>query len=379
MTRSSKHSKTTKTSSKSAPLVTIIVAGFNVEKYLAKCLDSLLKQTLSNIEIVVIDDASSDGTKAIIQKYAKKDSRIIPIYNSEHLGVSAARNQGIDKSHAEYLMVCDADDFYEPEMCEKLYQALEKTGADAGACEDNIIYHAHIEMKPSDDFYYGLKFVGLNDVSDNLIRNTDLSVHNKIFRKSIIDKYNLRYPESLFYEDAYFCVAYFCVSQTVYYINERLYNYVRHQNSTMSNTWSSDKNKDLAIDHLYIAFRLYDFLEEHHLLRKYNELFWQLFYIFEYFAIDHSKTKARKQQVRAAAQEFIATHPESFAHAEIGSRDDIVSLNSRRLLPNSARIKRLILRAMPTYRLQISNVLRARSIKSKNQNLSNQISRLLEK
>ena len=362
-----------------SPAVSVIVAAFNVEKYLKKCLDSLLRQTLTNIEIIVIDDASTDQTRSIISDYAKKDHRIQPIYNDKHIGVSAARNQGIDQSCSEYLMVCDADDFYEPDMCEKLYQALERTGADAGTCEDNIIYHAHREMKPSDDFYYSLKFVGLNDVSDNLILNTDLSVHNKIFRKSIIDKYQLRYPEGLFYEDAYFCVAYFCVSRKIYYLNERLYNYIRHNNSTMSNTWSSDKDQDLAIDHLHIAFRLYDFLEQHQLLSKYNELFWQLFYAFEYFAVDHSKTKARKQQVRQEALDFIAAHSDSFAHAEIGSRDDITTLNSRKFLPNSARIKRFILRVMPTYRLQISNVLRMRSIKSKNQNLNDQLNRLVKK
>lgn len=360
-------------------LVSVIVAGYNVAKYLPKCLEALLKQTLKDIEIIVIDDGSDDDTKNIITRYAKQDSRIVPIYVAEHQGVSAARNLGMAKARAEYLMVCDADDFYHPEMCEKMHAAMERTGADAAACEDNIIYRAHPEMRPSDEFYYSLKFSGLNDMNDSLVLGTDLSVHNKIFRKSLIKKYDLTYPEGLLYEDAYFCAAYFCISKEIYYLNERLYNYVRHAHSTMSNTWSNDKTKDTAIDHLYVAFRLYEFLEKHHLLTQYNELFWQLFYNFEYFALTNSKTAERKQQVRQEAKNFIDEHAESFAGAEIGCRNDIISLNARKFLPNTARLKRLVLRLMPTYRLQISNVLRMRSLKTKQQNLIKQLNRLMRK
>lgn len=360
------------------PLVSVIVAAYNVEPYLKHCLDTLLNQTLQNIEIIVVEDQSTDGTKAIIEEYAQKDSRIVPVYNTQNLGLSGARNRGIKKAHADYLMFCDSDDYCQPEMCEKLYEALE-TGADAGACEDNVVYHAHREMKPSDDYYYSLKFTGLNDMSDELVLNTDVSVHNKIYRKSLMDQYDLRFAEGLLYEDAYFTVAYFCVSKKIYYVNERLYNYVRREKSIMSDTWSSDKSKDRAIDHLYEAFQLYDFLEKHDLLTKYNELFWQLFYRYEEFALSHSKSNERREQVRREAQEFIDKHSESFAAAEIGSINDIKLLNARHRFLNSAKIKKFILKFMPTYRIQISNVLRLRTLKNRQQNLINQMNRKMEK
>ncbi len=370
--------KTTPAKSTPTPLVSVIVAAYNVEKYLAHCLDTLLAQTLDNIEIIVIEDQSTDATKQILQSYAQKDPRIVPLYNEKNLGLSGARNRGIAIARAEYLTFCDSDDFYQPDTCEKLYSAMQKTGADVGACEDNIIYYAHREMKPSDDFYYSLKFMGLNAMSDEIIMNTDVSMHNKIYRKSLMDRYNLRCIEGLLYEDAYFTVAYFCVSKDICFVNEKLYNYVRRDNSIMSNTWSTDKSKDRAIDHLYEGFKLYDFLEKNHLLERYNEVFWQLFLRYEYFAIDNSKTAERRAEVRAKAREFIEQHQASFAQAEPGSRNEIMSLNARNQFFNTVRLKRLLLKFMPTYRLQISNVLRARTLKNRQHSLVNKVNKMLK-
>ncbi len=354
------------------PLVSVVIAAYNVESYIEHCLDTLLGQTLHDIEIIVVEDRSTDGTKDIIKSYAQKDPRIVPVYNSKNLGLSGARNRGIGKARAEYLMFCDSDDYCELDMCEKLYHALSQTGADAGACEDDVVYHAHREMKPSDDYYYSLKFSGLNPMSDELVLNTDVSVHNKIFRHSVLDKYDLRFIEGLLYEDAYFTVAYFCVSQQIYYLNEKLYHYVRREHSIMSDTWSTDKTKDRALDHLYEAFHLYDFLEAHNLLAKYNDLFWQLFYRYEEFAISHSKTNERREQVRREAQDFIAQHQADFDKAEAGSRNEIKSLHAHHFL-NNVRLKKIALHLMPTYRLEINNVLRLRTLKNRQRNLINQV------
>lgn len=363
---------TTSTDSSLVPDISVIVAAYNVADYLRKCLDSLIHQTHQNIEIICIDDGSSDDTQEIIREYADRDARIVPIYNSENVGVSVARNLGMERARAEFLMACDGDDFYEPEMCEHMLQAAQASGADAVACEDNIIYQAHPEMKPSDDFYYSLKFSGLRPMSDVLVRETDLSVHNKLFRKSLIDEYQLRYPEGLFYEDAYFVVAFFCISDSIYYLNERLYNYVRREKSTMSSTWSSDRSKDTAIDHLYEGFRLYDFLQEHQLFTRFGELFWQMLLRFANFALDNSKTSARRRQVRTELSEFMCNHTAELTQADEGTRNALRELANRHFLPNPTRLKRLVLKLMPTYRLQIENVLRIRILQIKNRDILNQ-------
>lgn len=209
-------------------------------------------------------------------------------------------------------MFCDADDYYEPSMCEDLLKSIKESDADLAISEIHVIYEAHSDLKYSDDNYYSLKFSGLEEITDDIILNTDLSPTNKIFRKSIIEKYQIRYPEGLYYEDAYFCPAYLCSSKNIFYLNERLYNYIRHENSTMSNTFSSKVDKDLAINHLYIAFRLFDFLTLNNLIDKYNDLFWQLFYSFELFALNNSKTRKRVDEVKTKALNFIAQNKEYF-------------------------------------------------------------------
>lgn len=354
---------------KSAPLVSIIAAGRNAESYIDKCLNALRDQTLTNIEIICVDDASSDQTASIMQKFASQDPRFRVITNTDHQGVSAVRNQGLAAAQGTYIMFCDIDDYYQPDMCERLYSAAEKTSAALVACEPNIIYHAHREMKPSDDFYYSLKYRGLQGMSDDIILHTDYSVQTKIFRRDLIEAHSVRFPEGLLYEDAYFCVAYLAISPDIYFFPERLYNYIRHHKSTMSNTFSSNSSADTAIDHLRIAFAIYDFFTEQDLLSKYNALFWQLFLSFEEFAINFAKSRQSRNLAKAEARSFIAEHRPSFDQADVDTRSMITDLSSPRFRPNSSRLKRLIIKFMPAFRLQINNVVRAEVVSARQRQL----------
>lgn len=355
------------------PLVSVIVTSFNNAKYLPKCLDALYDQTLKDIEVICIDDASDDDSAQIIRDYARHDNRFHAIVNSENLGVSASRNLATAKAKADFIMYCDADDYYEPTMCEKMHHAITTHDTDLAICEIDIIYHAHPEMRISDDNYYSLKYHGLQLVTPDLPLNTDLAPTNKIFRKSLLKRYSIEFPEGLRYEDAYFCMAYFFVSKTVFYLNERLYHYVRHQHSTMSQTWS-DSHTDFAIDHLYIAFRLYDFLSEHQLLETYGESFWQCFYAYESFALDNSKSKARIAEVKAAASDFIAQHTDSLSQVNPTLQEIIRQRSSTSFYFSATRLKNFLLRFMPTYRLAIENIHSLRTLQNKNQELLDSIS-----
>lgn len=354
---------------KQAPLVSVIAAGRNAESYINKCLSALRDQTLTDIEIICIDDASSDQTASIMQEFASQDSRFHVITNTKHQGVSAVRNQGLAAARGTYIMFCDIDDYYQPEMCDRLYSVAQKTNAALVACEPNIIYHAHREMKPSDDFYYSLKYRGLQKMSDDIVLHTDYSVQTKIFRRDLIEAHHIRFPEGLFYEDAYFCVAYFTISPDIYFLPERLYNYIRHHKSTMGNTFSSSASEDTAIDHLRIAFALYDFFAEQKLFPKYNDLFWQLFLSFEEFSINFAKSRQSRQLAKTEAKSFITKHQSSFDQADIDTRSTIATINSPRLVPNSSRLKRLILKLMPAFQLQVNNVVRAQLISTRQQQL----------
>ena len=108
--------------------ISIIVPVYNVEKYLERCLDSLINQTLKDIEIICINDGSTDNSSEILKEYAKKDSRII-IINQNNQGISVARNNGMNKAKGKYIGFVDSDDWVDLDFFEKLYKAAEKHNA----------------------------------------------------------------------------------------------------------------------------------------------------------------------------------------------------------------------------------------------------------
>lgn len=360
------------------PLISVIITSYNNAETLPRTLEAIAKQTLKDIEVICVDDGSKDDSAKVIQGFAQKDKRFQAIINTKNSGPgpSVARNMALEKVSAPYVMFCDADDYYEPTACEVMYKAVDENKVDIAISEINVVYQAHREMRVSDDYYYSLKYQGKQTVNDVLVLNTDSAPTNKIFRKSLLDKYQIRFPDGLRYEDAYFCAAYFCVCKTAYYVNERLYNYIRHKNSIMSQTWSSKQGVDPAIDHLVIAFCLYDFLEKHNLLEVYCQLYWSLFYSFLRFAIMNSKSREGRKKVRARAKDFIAGHQSCFLQAPIGIREDIQRLCSSKFHLDIVGLKRFVIKLMPTYRLEVSNIHRMQALKNKNQELRKRLNKI---
>lgn len=347
------------------PKVTVIVTAYNNAKFLPDCIASLKNQTEPDLEFICIDDCSTDDTATILKDLTKDDPRFKLILNSENLGVSRSRNLGIEKAESDFVMFCDGDDYYDETMCAEMYQVITDHHVDLAISEIAITYHAHSEMRRSDENYYSLKFSGLETMRDELILKTDLAPTNKIFKKSLLDAYNIRFPKDLRFEDAYFCCAYFCVSKSAYYLNKQLYHYIRHASSAMSDTWSKDSDTDFAIDHLTISFRLYDFLTEHCLLERYNSAFWQLFHDFEAFALNNSKTSARRADIKAQAQDFISRHASDFTKIPAELQAQIRSQNSRQPNLSSPSFKRTLLKFLPTFHLAIRNVERLRLLETK--------------
>lgn len=356
--------------------VSVIVTSYNDAKLLPKCLDALLGQTLKDLEIIGVNDASNDNTLQVLQDYSAKDPRVKFIDNPQNIGLAGSRNRGLEKATAPFVMFCDADDYYEPTMCQDMYTAITESKADLAISEIRVIYQAHTDMKASDDNYYSLKYHGLQPVTADVIYNTDLSSTNKIFRKSILEQYQLVFPEGKRFEDAYFCSAYFCASQTAFFLNKQLYNYVRHTGSIMSQTWSKETANDHAIDHLHIAFMLYDFLEQHQLLEKYNDLYWQYFTAFEDFALRNSKSQARIREVKSEAKQFIQSHTTSFNQAQPNDQEAIRRLSSGKFYFSTTRLKRFLIKFLPTYRLTTENIQRLRTLEIKHQQLLEQIEKL---
>lgn len=354
------------------PKVSIIVTCYKGGEFLPRCLKSLTEQTLKEIEIICVNDGSPDNTREVLEEWSQKDARVRAIHNPTNVGVSAARNIGLQAARAEFVTFCDADDYKDPTFCAQMLEAITTQRVDLAICGTQIIYQAHPEMKFSDDNYYSLKYSGRQTVNEDLILNVDLAPSNKLFRRAVIEHIELRFPEGLYYEDAYFCVAYLCAVRKVYFLNRSLQFYVRHENSTMSNTWSGDKSKDHAIDHLYVAFRLYDFLCERRLLERWENLYWRVFIVFGDFAIENSKSRARIRQVKREAAEFVRQHQESLARAESYVQEEVKLMVSQRLSLNPTRLKRRLLPFMPTYKLQNLNIQRLRWLKNEMEKMANE-------
>lgn len=194
------------------PKISIVSPVFNVEKFLARCLDSLINQTLSDIEIILVDDKSSDKSLDICKEYAQKDSRIKVVELEGFKGVSYARNEGLKLATGEFIGFVDSDDYIDLNFYEKLYNSAIKNDAD-------IAYSSIIRKYPNKE-KYRLK------IDEEKISTEDAdkffsckvvempSIWNKIYRKTYFDKVGLNFVEGMYYEDKLF------VAKAVHFANK---------------------------------------------------------------------------------------------------------------------------------------------------------------
>lgn len=214
-------------------LVSVIIPVYNVEEYLRKCLDSVINQTYTNLEIICIDDGSPDNSGAILDEYAKKDSRIIVIHQ-ENAGVAAARNRGLDIAKGEYIAFVDSDDWVEPECYETMVKQMEENpDVDLVSCNFNIIDNINFDKKKyqSLDNWCTYPFFGKKRVDQYLGTRMTGHLCRLLFKYSLIEKINLKFSNYRFAEDALFIMKYLSEINYIYFSENKLYNYVQRQNS----------------------------------------------------------------------------------------------------------------------------------------------------
>lgn len=266
-------------------MITIIVPCYNQVEFLPRCLESLIRQTYENIEILCVNDASTDATMSVLKEYTKRDKRI-RILDVPHGGLGWARNCGIQAAVGKYLMFCDSDDEFMPDACDKLYHSLVDNDCDLALSSIKVIYDSDFHMKQSDDAYYKVKFNGVIDDSHNILNKVDVSVCNKIFKKTLIDMYNINFIEGRLYEDASFTWKYIAVAKKIYCRPEALYVYYRH-NSTIMNKTFAKANR--SIDHIHVADNVYEFLVQKGLFENFIGEFFSFYNSSVYFAKNYSQ------------------------------------------------------------------------------------------
>ena len=221
--------------------ITVIVPVYNVENYLEKCLDSLINQTYKNLEIIVINDGSTDNSGEICQEYAQKDNRIVYI-EKENGGLSEARNVGLDKMSGSYVTFIDSDDWVELDYVEILYRKIIEYQADIAVGnyysynEDEETYYFHIYA----DAYYEKVYDNIS-IFENLYESHEMksfaliSAWGKLYKAKLFDY--LRFDKGKLGEDGYFNQKIYLSVNKVVYLNKGLYAY-RQRSGSITKTWT---------------------------------------------------------------------------------------------------------------------------------------------
>lgn len=208
------------------PEISVIVPVHNTEKYLAECLDSILNQTFTDIEVICIDDKSNDSSLDILREYEQKDSRIRVFKNEINKGLGYTRNLGIELAEGKYINFVDSDDYIPPHAYERLYEYIELNDTDfvignVSQFNENLIWK---------EFLFKTIFENIPEsipkthISKNISLVYDTISVNKIIRRSFLKKYEIRFPEDgLLYEDIPFSMKLHCFSSSISILNEEIY------------------------------------------------------------------------------------------------------------------------------------------------------------
>lgn len=241
--------------------VSVTVPIYNTATYLRQCLDSLKAQTLKNIEFILVDDGSTDISGVICEEYAKKDSRFRVIHQKNG-GLAAARQTGLDNVHGEYVIVCDSDDWAEPDMYEKLYQKAKETNADIVLCGyyseygDGRIVPVQTIFKEND---------GIVDNNDVLYRGVNPS-WNKLIRFSLFEQTKATYEPGInLGEDALIMYKLLKGNPRIMQVRERLYHYRR-------SFGSKSYTNNIRMDNIKQMNYIYEWLKDNYAESNYSIL-----------------------------------------------------------------------------------------------------------
>lgn len=225
------------------PLITVIVPVYNVEKYLRRCLDSVISQTYQNLEIICVDDGSIDDSGKICDQYAVRDARI-KVIHQENQGLSAARNRGLDAAEGEYIAFVDSDDYILEDMYKKMLDKLLNYNVDLCVCQWQYEFsdgRQVVKRKNLDPTIYGRKaslefarFLYMGNYENGVV----VAAWNKLYRRALLDK--IRF-EGRIHEDEAFCGIIMAKNISVYVMEEQFYVYAQNGDSLTNKPFSANK------------------------------------------------------------------------------------------------------------------------------------------
>lgn len=230
-------------------LISVIINVYNGEKFIKKCLDSVINQTYKNIEIIIVNDGSTDNTLSICESY--KDNRI-KIINQENMGLSLSRNVGIDNATGEYLFFVDVDDYIELDAIEYLYKLTKENNTMIATCSTMDIRSYNFEVKPRKEI---VRVISGKEMLKNILMSKDRfgTVWNKLIKKELFD--NIRFEDRII-NDVVVLYKLALATEKVTYSNQIKYYYLRHSNSITAKRYASR-----TIDFYKAAIERYNYIK----------------------------------------------------------------------------------------------------------------------
>lgn len=212
-------------------LISVIIPVYNVEKYLSKCVNSIINQTYKKLEIILVDDGSLDTSGTICDEFWRKDERILVIHQ-ENKGGGYARNVGLEKAKGKYISFIDSDDYIAPNMYEQLIDIFEKENADIVECEFVEVNDSEYLFSKANEGMclkqFSTKQALKENISDHYFRQL---IWNKLYRKDIIG--NIRFPVNTKIDDEFFTYKVIGNARKLVHCDEKMYAYRQHANSVM--------------------------------------------------------------------------------------------------------------------------------------------------
>ena len=213
-------------------MISVIIPVYNVEKYLSRCLDSVINQTYSNLEILLVNDGSTDSSGFICDEYAKKDSRIVVIHQ-ENKGTSIARNRGLERAKGEFIGFVDPDDVISVHFYEILYNTLIKTNSDLILCNFQNFTHFNEIKEYNRSLYNSIEYNGYNFIKNFTYKKDTVRyvvIWNKLYKRYLWDE--LRFPENVkICEDEYVWYKTMFKAHKICELDQILYYYFKRANS----------------------------------------------------------------------------------------------------------------------------------------------------
>lgn len=235
--------------------VSVIVPVYNVEKYISKCLNSLVNQTLEDIEIIIVNDGSKDSSIDIVKEYAKKYGNI-KIYEKENGGLSDARNYGLQFATGKYIAFLDSDDYVDLNLYKRMYEKVKTEDSDMVECNFYWVY----DKKNKKDI--GQKYKGQKE----MFEKARVVAWNKLYKKEVLDKAKVQFPKGLRYEDVEFFYKLIPYIESVSFVKEPLIYYVQRKQSIVNT--QNEKTKDIFT----VLENVIAYYKEHNLYEEYKEV-----------------------------------------------------------------------------------------------------------